>query len=47
MAARIVQGLHLHFDPCSGVAGDMTVAALGDAGVPEKVVLDAIRSVGL
>ncbi|HEX7499987.1 MAG TPA: nickel pincer cofactor biosynthesis protein LarC [Polyangia bacterium] len=47
MAARIAQGLHLHFDPCSGVAGDMTVAALVDAGVPEKVVLDAIRTVGL
>ena len=28
MAARIARGLHLHFDPCSGVAGDMTVAAL-------------------
>ena len=47
MAARIAQGLHLHFDPCSGVAGDMTVAALVDAGVPEKVVLDAIRTIGL
>ena len=47
MAARIPKGLHLHFDPCSGVAGDMTVAALVDAGVPEKVVRDAIRAMGL
>jgi uncharacterized protein (TIGR00299 family) protein len=47
MAARLAQGLHLHFDPCSGVAGDMTVAALVDAGVPEKIVRDAIRAVGL
>ena len=47
MAARIPKGLHLHFDPCSGVAGDMTVAALVDAGVPEKVVRDAIRAMSL
>jgi len=47
MAARIAQGLHLHFDPSSGAAGDMTVAALVDAGVPEKVVRDAIRAIGL
>jgi uncharacterized protein (TIGR00299 family) protein len=47
MSARIAQGLHLHFDPCSGAAGDMTVAALVDAGVPEKIVRDAIRAMGL
>lgn len=47
MAARIAQGLHLHFDPCSGAAGDMTVAALVDAGVPEKIVRDAIHAIGL
>lgn len=39
--------MHVHFDPCSGVAGDMTVAALVDAGVPQKVVRDAIRALGL
>jgi len=47
MTATVGKGLHLHFDPYSGVAGDMTVAALVDAGVPEKVVADAIRAVGL
>jgi uncharacterized protein (TIGR00299 family) protein len=47
MTATVGKGLHLHFDPCSGVAGDMTVAALVDAGVPEKVVADAIRATGL
>jgi uncharacterized protein (TIGR00299 family) protein len=46
-AAALDKGLHLHFDPCSGVAGDMTVAALVDAGVPDKVVRDAVRSMGL
>jgi hypothetical protein len=47
MTAAVGKGLHLHFDPCSGVAGDMTVAALVDAGVPEKVVAGAVRAVGL
>lgn len=42
-----LRGLHVHFDPVSGIAGDMTVAALVDAGVPAAVVSDAVNAIGV
>lgn len=36
-----------HFDCFSGISGDMTLAALLDAGVPERPVRDGIASLGL
>jgi uncharacterized protein (TIGR00299 family) protein len=44
---RLVKGLHLHFDPISGIAGDMTVAALVHAGVPQSVITEAVMAMGV
>lgn len=37
----------LHFDCFSGISGDMTLAALFDAGVPTEPVLAGVASLGL
>ncbi len=42
-----LRGLHLHFDCASGVAGDMTLGALLQLGVPEEVVRAAVAAVGV
>ncbi len=41
------RGLHLHIDGASGIAGDMTLGALFDLGVPVAVVEDALDRLGV
>jgi uncharacterized protein (TIGR00299 family) protein len=42
-----LRGLHLHFDAPSGAAGDMTLGALFDLGVPEAAVREALAGLGV
>jgi pyridinium-3,5-bisthiocarboxylic acid mononucleotide nickel chelatase len=42
-----VRGLHLHVDCPSGIAGDMTLGALIDLGVPVAVIDEALDAIGM
>jgi uncharacterized protein (TIGR00299 family) protein len=42
-----VKGLHLHVDCVSGIAGDMTLAAMLDLGVPREAIDDALERIGV
>jgi uncharacterized protein (TIGR00299 family) protein len=37
----------LLFDPFAGIAGDMTLGAFADLGVPEEIMIDAVRALNL
>lgn len=41
------QGLTLFLDPIAGIAGDMTIGALIDLGVPTRVIEEAVGALGL
>ncbi|GAB4532378.1 MAG: hypothetical protein Tsb0020_48500 [Haliangiales bacterium] len=46
-ARTLPRGAHLHFDCASGAAGDMTLGALIDAGVPIAVIRDTLDQLGV
>jgi uncharacterized protein (TIGR00299 family) protein len=46
MSTAGMKGLHLHLDCASGLAGDMTLGALIDVGVPVDVIGDALDAIG-